>query len=605
MHLGARQVAAVVLFLSVPFALRIGVANASGTIPVGAPIEETRDATGAEVSRLDHQLADVLCRLGFTGGMESTLEQRLGRRIHRKLADLGRMLWFDTLTGLNDDNTCAGCHSPTNGLGDTQSIAIGIENNGVVGPHRTGPRNQRRSPLAINTAFYRNLMWNSRFAALSNDPFDNGAGFLFPPPEGLTLSHLPHLLAAQAFIPPSERNEVAGFVFPGNSYDIRDEVLRRLNATPAYRTLFGRSFPEVDAGGPITFEMFGAAIAEFEFTQVFTDTPLDRFARGERSTMTAGEKKGAMLFFGKAGCVSCHAVSGASNEMFSDFTPHVIGVPQIVPAVTNSVFDGPGANEDFGLEQVTQDPADRYKFRTAPLRNLAVMPAFMHNGCFTTIEEAVRHHLDVFASARSYRPDRLDPDLKGTLGPIEPVLGRVDPRLARPIALSNVEFRQLVDFLRHGLLDPRALPANLQALVPDHVPSGRPVLTFEFPAPCLASAISPASEGSGGEPISPSSTPRPSMGSFGVDAPYPNPARGSTSFAVRLPRAGRVSVFVHDTAGRRIRLLVDGSVLRAGSNPLVWDGRNDAGAMVSAGIYFLQVRSESGDAGQRIVHLGR
>ena len=91
--------------------------------------------------------------------------------------------------------------------------------------------------------------------------------------------------------------------------------------------------------------------------------------------MTAGEKKGAMLFFGKAGCVSCHAVSGASNEMFSDFTPHVIGVPQIVPAVTNSVFDGPGANEDFGLEQVTQDPADRYKFRTAPLRNLAVMPA--------------------------------------------------------------------------------------------------------------------------------------------------------------------------------------------------------------------------------------
>jgi hypothetical protein len=283
----------------------------------------------------------------------------------------------------------------------------------------------------------------------------------------------------------------------------------------------------------------------------------------------------------------------------------VIGVPRVAPLVTKSVFDGPGANEDFGLEQVTQDPADRYRFRTAPLRNLAVMPAFMHNGCFVTIEEAVRHHLDVFASARNYRPDRLDPDLQGALGPIEPVLERVDPRLARPIALSNAEFRQLVDFLRHGLLDPRALPANLQALVPDQVPSGRPVLTFEFPASCLASTISPSPEGTGEELISPSSTPRASMGSFGVDAPYPNPARGSTSFAVRLPRAGRVSVFVHDTAGRRVRSLVDGSVLGAGSNPLVWDGRNDAGALVSAGIYFLQVRSESGEAGQRIVHLGR
>ena len=44
------------------------------------------------------------------------------------------MLWFDTITGLNGDNACAGCHSPTNGFGDTQSIAIGIDNNRIVGP---------------------------------------------------------------------------------------------------------------------------------------------------------------------------------------------------------------------------------------------------------------------------------------------------------------------------------------------------------------------------------------------------------------------------------------------------------------------------------------
>ena len=55
--------------------------------------------------------------------------------------------------------------------------------------------------------------------------------------------------------------------------------------------------------------------------------------------------------------------------MFSDFQDHVIGVPQIAPQVTNNQFDGPGANEDFGLEQITGDPADRYKFRTSPLRN--------------------------------------------------------------------------------------------------------------------------------------------------------------------------------------------------------------------------------------------
>jgi hypothetical protein len=86
--------------------------------------------------------------------MEQTLTKRLGRPVDRRLADLGRLLWFDTVTGLNDDNSCGGCHSPTNGFGDTQSIAIGIDNNGIVGPHRTGPRNQRRTPIVINNVFY-------------------------------------------------------------------------------------------------------------------------------------------------------------------------------------------------------------------------------------------------------------------------------------------------------------------------------------------------------------------------------------------------------------------------------------------------------------------
>src|SRR5919197_1272191 len=159
----------------------------------------------AQASSLDKELQAVLHQAGFTGRMQSTLEQRLGRPLDLQRADLGRNLWFDTLTGLNNDNACAGCHSPTAGFGDTQSIAIGIDSNEVVGPHRAGPRNLRRAPMVINTAFFPRLMWNSRFASLSGDPFDNRDGFQFPLPEGLTLSAQPHLLAAQAFIPPTER----------------------------------------------------------------------------------------------------------------------------------------------------------------------------------------------------------------------------------------------------------------------------------------------------------------------------------------------------------------------------------------------------------------
>jgi cytochrome c peroxidase len=432
---------------------------------------------------LDASLRQELREAGFTGQIESTLTARLGRPLNPGLANVGRLIWFDPITGLNDDNACAGCHSPANGFGDTQSIAIGIDSNRVVGPNRTGPRNQRRSPMVVNTAFYPRLMWNGRFSSVSGDPFDRRMGFLFPSPEGTSLSYLPHLLDAQAFIPPTERVEAAGFSFRGDNDAIRAEVIRRLNATPEYGKLFERVFPEVREGAPITYEMVAHAIAEFEFALTFANAPIDRYARGELTALTEQGKRGALLFFGEAGCVSCHAVAAGSNEMFSDFREHVLAVPQIAPRHTNVVFDGPGANEDFGLEQVTGDSADRYAFRTSPLRNVALQPAFMHNGAFTSLESAVRHHLDVVRSALTYDPAAagLDPDLSEAVAPVEPMLSRIDPLLAKPRDFSRSQVDALVAFLRDGLLDPRARPKSLRRLVPGSLPSGREPLTFEFP----------------------------------------------------------------------------------------------------------------------------
>jgi cytochrome c peroxidase len=430
---------------------------------------------------LDEQLSTQLRELGFTGRLQSTLTARLGRPLDPRLAETGRMLWFDTITSLNDDNACAGCHSPTNGFGDTQSIAIGIDSNQIVGPSREGPRNQRRAPMVLNTAFYPSLMWNDRFTSLSGDPFDPSAGFLFPVPEGTSLSYLPHLLDAQAFIPPTERAEAAGFAFPGDNDAIRAEVVRRLNAAPEYTRLFGRVFPEVRAGNPISYDMVAQAIAEFEFSLTFANAPIDRYARGEAAALTDQEKEGAVLFFGAAGCVRCHQVSGDSNEMFSDFRDHVIGVPQLVPAETNVPFDGPAMNEDFGREQFTGSPADRYAFRTAPLRNVALQPAYMHDGAFTNLEAAIQHHLDVVASALTYSPaaQRLDKDLSGPIAPLDPILSRLDPLLATPQSTTQQQLDALAAFVSNGLLDPRAKPENLHRLIPQKLPSGRPPLTFE------------------------------------------------------------------------------------------------------------------------------
>jgi cytochrome c peroxidase len=473
-------------------------------------------AMAAEGSNTDRQLQEALRRAGFTGRIESTLEQRLGRAVDPDLADLGRLLFFDKIGALHSDNSCSGCHAPNAGFGDTQSIAIGIQNNNLVGPNREGPRNQRRTPSVVNTAFYPRLMWNGRFHAPSGDPFDNSQGFTFPAPEGTTRfpandAKITHLLMAQGELPPTELVEVAGFtgtagtiapefdqfddglgfvVPPPDASGFRNDPIRavlleHLNANPGYRELFARSFPEVGQGAPIDFSMFGRAIAEFEFALVFADAPIDRFARGDVRAMGQDEKRGALLFFGKAGCVSCHAVAGPANEMFSDFTNRVIGVPQVAPffgaGEGNIIFDGPGQDEDFGAEQISGDPEDRYRFRTSPLRNAALQPAFFHNGSFTNLEDAIRHHLDVGASVQVYDPLQagVDRDLCFRVGPMSPVLARLDPGIVRSVHLNPGEIKSLVSFVRDSLLDDRARPENLCRQVPESVPSGLSLAVFE------------------------------------------------------------------------------------------------------------------------------
>jgi cytochrome c peroxidase len=463
-------------------------------------------------TQLDAELRQVLTAAGFTGTVEASLPTRLGRPLDPDTIEVGRLLFFDNILGLHNDNSCAGCHSPAFGFGDSQPMAIGVDNNGMVGPARVGPRNQRRAPSVVNTAFYPALMWTARFVALSGDPFDNSSGFQFPPPENVITS-TQTLLQAQGSLPSTELPEMAGFTGitanPGptgplhqqfddghgeplpppdatgfHNFPIQEAVDARLNAIDEYLALFGRAFNDgtpLPPGG-ITINMRREALAEFQMSLPGADAPIDRFARGDNGAMTRQQKRGALLFFGKAGCVSCHSVAGPSNEMFSDFQLHRIGGPQVFPLFGvgkgTVIFDGLRANEDFGAEQTTGDPALRYMFRTAPLRNLAVSPAFFHNGAFGSIKAAVTHHLDVLNSATHYHRDRnhLPPDL--FVGPSAPVLAAgIDPRLAHPIPLTGREVEALVAFVSEALLDQRI--HRFCELAPTSVPSGLPVARFQ------------------------------------------------------------------------------------------------------------------------------
>lgn len=520
-----------------PCALALVMAGATTSLQIAPAVVS---AHGNDDQDLNQELRAKLAAAGFTGDIErqfgKRIKQSLGRPINPKLAELGRLLWFDKGLSLGRDNTCGGCHSPTHGMGDSQPMAIGVQNNNIVGPGRTGPRNQRRTPTVVNNALYPRLMWNSRFESLSGDPFDGSQGFSFPPPEDNVATpfmtnpvrfsaaeneyhDVRHLLQAQAHMPPTELIEVGGFngacadpamaalcqfdvinvpgpAQPLPAYDadgfrnepIRQLTLETLNGSATYRRLFGQVFREVRRdNAPIDFFMFGKAIAEFEFTLVFANAPIDQFARGNHNAMTESEKKGALTFFGKANCASCHKVDGQSNEMFSDFKEHVVGVPQVAPVfghpTGNFPFAGPGGDEDFGRMERTGAEADRYKFRTAPLRNLAVSPAFFHNGAYANLEDAIRFHLNVVREARTYDPEVHVPADLRQVGPRVPKK-LIDPLLKNAIKLTDREFRDLVAFVKTGLLDERVKKENLCALIPASVPSGAETMVFEgCPAP--------------------------------------------------------------------------------------------------------------------------
>jgi hypothetical protein len=117
----------------------------------------------------------------------------------------------------------------------------------------------------------------------------------------------------------------------------------------------------------------------------------------------------------------------------------------------------------------------------AQLRNAGLQPAFMHNGAFLRLEDAIRYHLDAVSHAAVYSTDLLPPDLRGPIDPMEPVLEPLDPLLGVSAELTEAEFDALVDFVRYGLLDPAAHPQRLRRLVPEKLPSGSANFVFQFP----------------------------------------------------------------------------------------------------------------------------
>ena len=393
------------------------------------------------------------------------------------LVDLGRALFFDKELSGNRDVSCATCHSPINHTADVLALSIGSGGTGIGTARQLGSGRQftpRNAPALLNTglgAFY--LFWDGRVSdlgALQNGAFKTPAGAALP--AGLT-----NILAAQAMFPVTNRNEMRGEVGDydvlGNlnelaAYDSADfsgiwnGVMKRILAINAYVAKFNAAFPGIPTSA-LGFQQAADAVAAFETADfTFTNSAFDRYLAHDDDALTTDQKQGALLFFGKARCSTCHFGALLGGQSFAD-----AAVPQLGPGV------GKDAPLDLGQDVQFAGQTSRFLFRVPSLRNVELTAPYMHDGAFATLDAVVRHYNNAEQTLRTYDIAQLDPRLRaqyhGDDATITALLNGASPQLRQPLGLSEVELGQLVAFLK-SLTDPAA--RDLTALIPASVPSG-------------------------------------------------------------------------------------------------------------------------------------
>ena len=87
-----------------------------------------------------------------------------------------------------------------------------------------------------------------------------------------------------------------------------------------------------------------------------------------------------------------------------------------------------------------------------------------------------------------------------------------------------------------------------------------------------------------------------------IVAVEPNPLRGGGHCNFELARAGRVEIAVHAANGRRVRTLWS-APRAAGRSRLFWDGCDDRGRRVAAGVYFVRLQQAGTASTARVVLL--
>ena len=272
--------------------------------------------------------------------------------------ELGRKLFMDRRLSRNGTMSCGMCHVPEQGFAQNElATSVGIEGRSV----------RRNAPTVLNTGFNESYFHDGRARTLEEQAW----GPLLAPDE------------------------------MGNSD--RASVVARVAALSDYaqplRSVFG------DAA--LSEAHIGEVLAAYQRSLVSGGSRFDRwYYGGESDALDAQEKRGFVVFRGKAQCTACHKL-GKRHALFTDQAFHNLGVglpaagkrdgvdvalaPGLTTRVSQSVVQSVSApvRPDDGRFEVTANERDRSAFRTPTLRNVELTAPYMHDGSLATLREVV------------------------------------------------------------------------------------------------------------------------------------------------------------------------------------------------------------------------
>jgi cytochrome c peroxidase len=333
--------------------------------------------------------------------------------------------------------SCASCHFASAGFqaGRFQGISEGGVGFGTNGEGRA--RNNLyteeqldvqpiRTPSAMNGAFQNVMLWNGQFGATG---MNAGTDYAWTPNTPIQTNELGYEgLETQA---------IAGLKV--HRLDVDMEVLEPLGYKESFDLVFS-DFPENER---YTRETAGLAIAAYERTMLANRAPFQKWLKGEHSAMSDQEKRGALVFFEKGKCVSCHSGPSLANMEF-----FALGMKDLIDCPEEVFKTNPFGTERKGRGGFTNNAEDNYKYKVPQLYNLSDSPFYGHGATFTSLRAVLEYKNNGIAENAEVPASQLAEEFK-------------------PLLLSNEEIADLEAFLNKSLRD-----ADLMRYQPESLPSG-------------------------------------------------------------------------------------------------------------------------------------